>query len=246
MTLADRADQRDRGVGPRVHLPGPSPGPAGRRDGGDREHARDPARQVEGRRHDRARLRPGPSVHRGARQRAQPGLDQPGRQRHPRDGRDGPISTIAARPAAGGGRRRRGDPGQRAGESRRRSRPTSSTRSSRPRAWEPEPASASTSRGRSWSATAAASRWRRPGPVARRSARRSPPACRPRCRPPSRPRCRPPSRPRCRPPARGTADEVGRRGAARGAGRRALTRRAATASIGTWTDPSAPRPHPRP
>ena len=93
---------------------------------------------------------------RGVRRRAQPGLDQPHRQRRRRDGRR--RHAAARRPRRDGDARRRRDRRHRARACPPRSRPARSSRSSPPRTSARAPASASTSpAGSSSSGTAARS-----------------------------------------------------------------------------------------
>ena len=128
------------------------------------------------RHHRRARLRRRPAADRGDRRRAQPGVDQPHRQRRRRDGRR--AARCASRPAPTSRRRRRRDRRHRPGHAARGRRPTRSSRSSRPRTSARAPASASTSpAASSSSATAARSpsspprAHGGPGPAARPRAR---------------------------------------------------------------------------
>ena len=90
-----------------VLLPaGPLVAPAGRRDRRPRQHAGDAGAQAPRRRDGAARVRRRRPPDRGLRRRAQPGLDQPDRQRGRRHGRHG--HAAAGHAGRGGQRRRRG------------------------------------------------------------------------------------------------------------------------------------------
>ena len=146
---------RDRRRGQGLHLHGSRQRAGDRHPRRDREHADHARPQAEaGRRAGRACLRPRAAAHPRPRVGAQPGLDEPDRQRDRRRGR-ARHDHAAQLP------RRRGSP--RRGDRRRprhpeRARPGCWSRSSPPRSPARAPASGSTSRAGSSRGTAAASR----------------------------------------------------------------------------------------
>ena len=141
---------------------------------GPREHAGDARPQAPRRRHRGARLRRRRAADRGVRRRAQPGVDQPRRQRRRRDGRR--RHAAGRHPARRRRRRRRG----------RRHRAPACRREVAARAFEAffttkdvdaAPGSASTSPGASWSSGTTARSRSTPGPAT--------PSCGSACRSPS-------------------------------------------------------------
>ena len=107
-----------------------------------REHPGDARPQAPRRGHGRARLRRRRAADRGVRRRAQPGVDEPHRQRRRRDGRRRDAAGDRPGPTATASSSRSATP---VPACRRRSRRARSRRSSRPRTSARAPASASTS-----------------------------------------------------------------------------------------------------
>ena len=89
---------RARRRGQELHVHGPGAPPGRRRPRGPREHARRARPQAAGRSRGRARVRPPPAARSTAiRRRAQPGLDEPDRQRDRRGRRHGTDHRCAPR-----------------------------------------------------------------------------------------------------------------------------------------------------
>ena len=123
-----------------IFLHGPGARAGGRRASRHREHPDHARVPAQARRGGEARVRHFPAPHLRARQRIEPGLDQPDRQRHRRDGRQGRTDRANfPRPRFVLGRNHR----QRPRHSRRRASPASSSRSLRPRASAKAPESVS-------------------------------------------------------------------------------------------------------
>jgi hypothetical protein len=113
-------DLGGRERGPELRLPRPDAGAAGRRPPGDRGQPRHAAAQAAGRHPRRAGVRARPPADRGPRQRTEPGVDEPDRQRDRRDGRSRRPDHPHARQRRGGDGR---DPRRRTRDPRRRPAP---------------------------------------------------------------------------------------------------------------------------